>query len=94
MQMLFVYYKLPSHEHARWRTRVEAFQNALRQEWPGLSAELMQRPKATPEGIETWMEIYRHKEGVSQEVMDSITAMATLHGLPPQRMSEFFIPLN
>jgi hypothetical protein len=94
MQTLFVYYKLPVHEHAQWRPRVEAFQNELKQKWSGLSAELMQRPEATPDGIETWMEIYRHTEGVTQDIMDSIAAMASLHGLPPKRMAEFFIPLR
>jgi hypothetical protein len=54
----------------------------------------MQRPEATPEGIETWMEIYSHDEGVTQEIMDSIAAMASAHGLPPKRMAEFFIPLR
>ncbi len=94
MQTLFVYYKLPVHEHAQWRPRVEAFQNELKQKWSGLSAEVMQRPEATPDGIETWMEIYRHTEGVTQDIMDSIAAMASLHGLPPKRMAEFFIPLR
>ncbi len=94
MQTLFVYYKLPQHEHDHWRPRVEAFQNELKQKWSGLSSELMQRPEATPEGIETWMEIYRHTGGVTQEIMDSIADMATAHGLPPKRMSEFFIPLR
>ena len=94
MQTLFVYYKLPVHEHAQWRPRVEAFQNELKQKWSGLSAELMQRPEATPDGIETWMEIYRHTEGVTQDIMDSIAAMASLHGLPSKRMAEFFIPLR
>ena len=55
---------------------------------------LLQRPEATPDGIETWMEIYSHKEGVTQEMMDSIGAEALAHGLPPKRMSEFFIPLR
>ena len=54
----------------------------------------MQRPEATPEGIETWMEIYNHEEGVSQDIMDSIAALANAHGLPPKRMAEFFIPLR
>ena len=60
MQTLFVYYKLPVQEHAVWRPKVEAFQLALQKAWPGLTASLMQRPEATPEGIETWMEIYSH----------------------------------
>jgi hypothetical protein len=54
----------------------------------------MQRPEATPDGIETWMEIYSHHQGVTQEMMDSIAAEALVHGLPPKRMSEFFIPLR
>lgn len=94
MQTLFVYYKLPIAEHAQWRPRVEAFQIELKQKWSGLSAVLMQRPDATPDGIETWMEIYSHKEGVTQEMMDSIGAEALAYGLPPKRMSEFFIPLR
>ena len=94
MQTLFVYYKLPVSEHDVWRPRVEAFQNELKQKWSGLSTELMQRPEATLEGIETWMEIYSHDEGVTQEIMDSIAALATAHGLPPKRMAEFFIPLR
>lgn len=89
MQTLFVYYKLPIAEHAQWRPRVEAFQVELKQKWSGLSAVLMQRPEATPDGIETWMEIYSHKEGVTQEMMDSIAAEAIAHSLPPKRMSEF-----
>jgi hypothetical protein len=94
MQTLFVYYKLPVSEHDEWRPRVEAFQNELKQKWSGLSTELMQRPEATSEGIETWMEIYRHTEGVTQHMMDSIAASAVAHQLPPKRMSEFFIPLR
>jgi hypothetical protein len=94
MQTLFVYYKLPVADHDQWRPRVEAFQNELRQKWSGLSTSLMQRPEATPEGIETWMEIYSHAAGVTQEIMDSIAALALAHGLPPKRMAEFFIPLR
>ena len=94
MQTLFVYYKLPVADHDQWRPRVEAFQNELRQKWSGLSTSLMQRPEATPEGIETWMEIYSHAAGVTQEIMDSIAALALAQGLPPKRMAEFFIPLR
>lgn len=94
MQTLFVYYKLPVTEHDKWRPQVEAFQNELKQKWSGLSTSLMQRPEATPEGIETWMEIYSHEKGVKQEIMDSIAALAIAHGLPPKRMAEIFIPLR
>jgi hypothetical protein len=94
MQTLFVYYKLPIAEHDQWRPRVEAFQNELKQKWSGLSTELLQRPEATPDGIETWMEIYTHKDGVTQAMMDSIADAVLAHGLPPKRMSEFFIPLR
>ena len=79
MQTLFVYYKLPVQEHAVWRPKVEAFQLALQQTWPGLKASLMQRPEATSEGIETWMEIYTHVQGVSQSMMDSIAAVSYTH---------------
>ena len=54
----------------------------------------MQRPEATAEGIETWMEIYSHADGVSHDMMQSIAALAVKHGMPPKRMAEFFIPLR
>jgi hypothetical protein len=40
------------------------------------------------------MEIYSHDEGVTQDIMESIAALAIAHGLPPKRMAEFFIPLR
>jgi hypothetical protein len=94
VQTLFVYYKLTLLEHDLWRPKAEAFQEELQQTWFGLSASLMQRPEATAEGIETWMEIYSHADGVSHDMMQSIAALAVKHGMPPKRMAEFFIPLR
>jgi hypothetical protein len=94
MQILFVYYKLPANEHALWRPRAENFAQRVRQRWPGLQVELMQRPDPSAEGLETWMEVYRHPEGVSAPMMAAITQLALELGLPPKRAAEIFIPLR
>lgn len=91
---LFVYYKLPLSEHAQWVGRVRVFQQTVVQTWPGMTVELMQRPEASPEGLETWMEVYRHAQGVSPEMMASVARMAQEHGLPPKRAAELFVPLH
>lgn len=91
---LFVYYKLPVTEHAQWLGRVRDFQQAVVQAWPGMTVELMQRPEASPEGLETWMEVYRHPQGVSPEMMASVAASAQAHGLPRKRAAELFVPLH
>lgn len=91
---LFVYYKLPVTEHAQWLGRVRDFQQAVVHAWAGMTVELMQRPEASPEGLETWMEVYRHPQGVSPEMMASVAALAQTHGLPPKRAAELFVPLH
>ena len=91
---LFVYYKLPLQEHAQWVQRVHDFQDAVVQAWPGMVLELLQRPEPSPEGLETWMEVYRHPQGVSPEMMASVAALALAHGLPPKRAAELFVPLQ
>jgi hypothetical protein len=94
MQTLYVYYKLPTDQHALWRPRVENFAQRLRQRWPGLQVELMQRPDPSAEGQETWMEVYRHPDGVSAPVIAAIGQLAIELGLPPKRAAEIFIPLR
>ena len=94
LQALFVYYKLPQAEHAQWLARVQAFADALRAQWPGLSLELMQRPEVNADGLETWMEIYRHPDGVGDALIAAIDAAARAHQLPPKRASEVFIALR
>jgi hypothetical protein len=94
MQTLCVYYKLPTDQHALWRPQVEDFAQRVRQRWPGLQVELMQRPDPSAEGLETWMEVYRHPEGVSAPIMEAIAQLALELGLPPKRAAEIFIPLR
>jgi Domain of unknown function (DUF4936) len=91
---LYVYYKVPLAEHAALRPKVEVFQARVREAWPGLSADLLQRPEPSAEGMETWMEIYQHPAGVSDAAMASIAQLALDMGLPPKRAAEIFIPLR
>jgi hypothetical protein len=94
MQTLFVYYKIAAAEHAQWLQRVRALEQQVRTSWPGLQIELMQRPEASNDGQETWMEIYRHPQGVTLAMTESISQLAARAGLPSKRASEFFIPLK
>jgi hypothetical protein len=94
MITLFVYYKLPVSEHAQWLARVYDFQQAVMQGWPGMGVELLQRPEPSAEGMETWMEVYRHPLGVSKEMMASIEQLAHDSGLPSKRAAELFVPLH
>jgi Domain of unknown function (DUF4936) len=91
--VLYVYYKVPLEAHAAWAHRVQQFQAALMAVWPGLQAELLQRPEAS-NGQETWMEIYRHAGGLGSGLQHAITQGAIEAGLPEPRHSEHFIPLR
>ncbi|MES2185303.1 MAG: DUF4936 family protein [Pseudomonadota bacterium] len=92
-RVLYVYYKLPAAEHAVWLPRVRAFQQQLRQSHAGLEAELLRRPGAAADGRETWMEVYRHPQGVDDAAMEAIGGLAEALGLPMPRASEVFTPL-
>lgn len=94
MQTLFVYYKLPVGQRVALRTRVEDFHQRLRQSWPGLEVELMQRPEPSADGMETWMEVYRHPEGVSEKIIAASAQLAIEMDLPPKRAVEVFIALR
>jgi len=94
MKSLFVYYKVPLDQHAQLRPLAESFQQRVQLQWPELRCELLQRPQATPEGIETWMEVYHHPQGLSDDMMVGIEQLAQEMGLPAKRASEVFTPLR
>jgi sporulation-control protein spo0M len=89
---LFIYYKVDSRQHATWVQRVRDFQGQLQVRHPLIEIELMQRP-ASNDGLETWMEIYRHPDGISDLLTQAIQALALEMGLPSKRASEVFVPL-
>ena len=91
--VLYVYYKLEVAWHDAWARRVRQFQMQLVAQWPGLVAELLQRPEAA-DGKETWMETYRHPRGLMPELLVSIAQAALDAGLPAPRHTESFIPLR
>jgi len=91
--ILYVYYKIDAVQHAALAPRVRAFQASLAGAWPGLACELLQRPEAAG-GQETWMETYRHGDGLTENIVDAIARAATEAGLPLPRHAERFIPLR
>jgi hypothetical protein len=94
MLTLFVYYKVQIDEHDHFLVLVHKFKQALTLKWPELELEIAQRPNPSAEGLETWMEIYKHPVGLTEEIMASIAHLALDMGLPPKRASEVFIPLR
>ena len=90
---LYVYYKVDAAQHAASAARVRRFQARLLAAWPGLACELLQRPDAAA-GIETWMEVYRHVDGVPAALIAHIAEAAAADGLPTPRHSERFVTLR
>jgi hypothetical protein len=90
--VLCVYYKVEAAQHANLAPRVRQFQAALSSSWPGLVCELLQRPEVAA-GVETWMETYRHADGLSDTVVDAIAQSAATAGLPAPRHVERFVSL-
>jgi len=50
--------------------------------WPMLVMEIKQRPNPSAEGLEIWMDIYKHPAGLIEEVMASIAQLVAKIGLP------------
>ncbi len=92
-RVLFVYYKVGEVDRARLLPVVQAFEQKIRQQLPLLSLELMQRP-ASSAGIETWMEIYRHDDGLPEAALGAVEELAHALGMPQPRLSEIFVPLR
>ena len=89
--LLCIYYKLPAARHAELAREVERLQRALLEAWPGLTCELLQRPLAA-DGIETWMETYRHPSVALKVLAASIErTAAAFPALPAARHAEVFI---
>lgn len=89
-RVLFVYYKINPLQEAAMLSLVTGFQRHVLKRWPDLSCELMQRPAASTESQPTWMEIYRHADTLSNQVIDGIARLAHDMHLPAPRFVEVF----
>jgi len=90
---LFVYYKVSAGQHDTLAPRARQCLDALRAQWPGLQAQLLQRPEADP-GQETWMETYCIEGGVTPALEAAIAQAANAARLPLPRHVERFIALR
>ncbi|MEO6409188.1 MAG: DUF4936 family protein [Burkholderiaceae bacterium] len=92
--LLYIYYKVPVARHAELAREVTRLQATLLEMWPGLACGLLQRPQAT-DGIETWMETYRHPSAAIDALAASIEQTASAHPeLPLPRHAEIFIAVT
>lgn len=94
MNTLFVYYKLHVDQHAEMKARLNTMSAHLLKQVPGLSVDLMQRPETSEDGLETWMEVYRHPTGVTAAMAKQIDDAALAAGLPQPRRTEVFVSLR
>jgi len=94
MNTLFVYYKLTADQHELVLKRLQGMSQELVDGTPGLQIDLMQRPEISPEGLETWMEVYRHPSGVSTAMMKMIDEAALAANMPQPRRTEVFVGLQ
>jgi hypothetical protein len=85
---------LPAQEHARYVDLIQQLMVAVQVQWPCLTLKVMQRPLASADGLETWMEVYDHPDGVAPELIQQLHDLALSLGLPAQRHSELFITLK
>lgn len=93
VRALFIYYRVPTAEAGRAASAVREAQARLMQTHPGLVAQLWQRPQAR-DGQLTWMEVYRHPQGVSaalQAQIDAALAVAAPWITGPRHV-EVFMP--
>lgn len=79
---IYVYYRAPVANDAALSMAVSAAQRALESRHQGLQARLLRRPDVN-DGQATWMEIYRHAQGVDAALEGAIEAAlrAALKGL-------------
>jgi hypothetical protein len=91
--MLFVYYKIPTTQRQGFLTAIQKLTDQVTQFDEKLTIEILQRPELGSDGNETWMEVYRHPEGISSEMIEKIQKIASISGLPLQRKNEIFIPI-
>lgn len=94
MNLYCVYYKLPQADHSHWAQRVRGFAAQLRERFPQLGISLLQRPDVNAGGLETWMEVYQHPQGLNQDMIEAIEEEAVQLQLPAKRATEFFVDLR
>jgi len=94
---LFIYYRAKAANATALQSEVMAFQQHLRNRFPGLQTRLLRRPEPA-DGWDTWMETYAlpgHPEGV-HEALEQAIGQSAAH-LPARldittRHVEVFLP--
>lgn len=93
-RILFVYYKVGRPNDDKLLDHVRTFQRRLKRQWPGLECELMHRPAESSETHNTWLEIYRHADGMADQMIEEISRLAHDLELPSPRHGEVFTPFK
>ncbi len=90
---LYVYYRVDPARIDAARQTLAAAQAALRADWPGLTAEVMQRAEGMQRAEHsdaaappTWMEVYRQPDGLSDACLADLRRR--LSDLPSGRLAQ------
>ena len=68
---LYVYYKVPALERTATRNALDQYREKITKDIPRLELALMKRPELK-DGVETWMEIYTHPDGITDTIVAAI----------------------
>ncbi len=84
---LYVYYRVDPARIDAARQTLAVAQAALQADWPGLTAEVMQRAEHSDAAAPpTWMEVYRHPDGLSDACLADLRQR--LSDLPSGRLAQ------
>lgn len=95
MQELYVYYRVASAATTQAEDEVRALQAELCKRMPGLTARWLRRTEAaTPSAPQTWMEVYAHPAGLSDNDISAILSrgQAVVRSIDGPRHPEVFSP--
>jgi hypothetical protein len=94
----YLYWKLPAAEAAVAVAALRLWQDALRRQHPGLQARLLRRSDEREPGQQTWMETYRHPDGMApgstlgRLIREEGDALLAAHGAPRRHLEVFLDP--
>lgn len=91
---IYVYYKIPSREHAKFFSRVQNLSHSIIKLYPHIKTHHQRRLETDIDNNETWMEIYHNI--LRYEIKSFSTQLSVLaeqNELPKERKCEVFMTI-
>ena len=91
---VYVYYKIPTHQHSYFLLAVKNLNHAIKELYPFLETNHLKRPLLDADNRELWMETYQGIPSIKLEnFYDDLAKLAEQNELPSERKYEAFISL-